>query len=90
MNELIARREKLKGQHIGLALYLFNNTNTSNIIDMKHVRIRAEKDRKMWDDFPQIQDQLECEGSRVDSEACRAEFKEKNYQNIAKCVRLIG
>lgn len=89
MNELISRRGKLKGQLTRLASYLMDITSNGNGIDTDQVRIRAEKARETWDDFQQIQESIESEGSRENFDANRVEFEELYYENIAKCERLI-
>lgn len=89
MNELISRRGQLKGQLTRLATYLRDNTNYVDQIDVDQIRLRAEKARETWDDFQEVQAQIEAIEITAETESYRVDFEDLFYKNLALCDRLV-
>lgn len=67
--------------------YIKNNKDNIDIEQLTH---RREKMSVIWDDFEQVQTQIEEEkGITDESENYRAEFEELYFKNMAECDKLM-
>lgn len=61
-----------------------------NGVELEQLTIRREKADIVWEDFEQVQTQIEEEsGMTADNEAYRSEFEELYFKTIASCDEIV-
>jgi len=84
---LITRRGQLRGQLTRLANYIHKNQENP---DIDQIKIRVEKATETWDNFQEVQGQIEEEsGVNGENEKYRSDFEELYYDNVAKCNKIM-
>src|ERR1700678_3158060 len=87
INSLIIRRGQIKGQLTRFGSYIKDNKDSSDIEQLTH---RREKIKVIWDDFEQVQTQIEEEkGVSEESEKYRIEFEELYFKSMADCDKIM-
>ena len=87
INSLIIRRGQLKGQLTRFGSYVKDNKDSIEIEQLTH---RREKIKVIWDDFEQVQTQIEEEkGVSEESEMYRIDFEELYFKSMADCDKIM-
>jgi len=83
---LVARRGQFKGQLTRLSTYIKDNVEN---IDVDQVMLRKEKAKEVWQDYEQIQTEIEEKGVSDETEKYRAEMEKLYYETMAECERIV-
>lgn len=86
ISALVNRRGQLKGQLTRFSTYVKELKG----IDLEQLTIRREKANVVWEDFDQVQTQIEEEsGMSSENEEYRSEFEELYFKTMASCDKII-
>lgn len=86
ISALVNRRGQLKGQLTRFSTYV----KELKSVDLEQLTIRREKANVVWEDFDQVQTQIEEEsGMSSENEEYRSEFEELYFKTVASCDKII-
>lgn len=83
----ISRRGVIKGQLTRLGSYAKNFSTADG--DINQLKIRKQKAQEFWDEFQQIQQEIEQNEDAESEEDYRIEFEELYFDVVASCETLI-